>query len=91
VRTHPPASPPDQSRWPYIGVGCLTTVIGFFGGGMIGALVAKVTGTLRNCTAPEGFPACNTWTFVLPAAFIGAIVLPTVAILRLRQARRDDS
>jgi len=77
----------DRSVWPYIGVGCLTTVVGFFGGGMIAALVAKVVGALRGCVPPEGFPACNTWSFVLPGALMGALGLPTLAMLRLRRGR----
>jgi hypothetical protein len=79
--------PADRSVWPYIGVGCFTLVIGFFGGGMIAALVAKIVGSVRGCVPPEGFPACNTWSFVLPGAFLGAVVLPIVAIRRLRQGR----
>jgi hypothetical protein len=79
--------PPDSRVWSYIGVGCFTVVIGFFGGGMIAALVAKIVGAARGCVPPEGFPACNTWSFVLPGAFTGAVVLPTAAIRRLRHGR----
>jgi hypothetical protein len=62
-------------------------VIGFFGGGMIAALVAKVVGATRGCVPPEGFPACNTWSFVLPGAFLGMVGLPIAAIWRLRAGR----
>jgi hypothetical protein len=62
-------------------------VIGFFGGGMIAALVAKIVGAVRGCVPPEGFPACNTWSFVLPGALLGAVGLPTAAIRRLRHGR----
>lgn len=85
------SSPPHGTIWPYIGVGCLTTVAGFFGGGMIAALVAKIAGVVRGCIPPEGFPACDTWAFVLPGALLGAVLLPTLAIRRLRQARLDAS
>ena len=84
-----PPSEPDRSFWPYIGVGCLTFVVGFFGGGMIGALVAKIVGSARGCIPMEGFPACNVWSFVLPAAVLGAIGLPTAALWRLRQVRTE--
>ena len=83
-------APPAETRrsgWPYIGVGCLTFVVGFFGGGMMAALVAKVVGSARGCIPIEGFPACNTWSFVLPGAVLGAILLPAVSIWRLRQSR----
>jgi hypothetical protein len=79
--------PAESSVWPYIGVGCFTMVIGFFGGGMIAALVAKVVGAARGCVPPEGFPACNTWSFVVPGALMGTLLLPTAAILRLRAGR----
>lgn len=82
---------PDGSVWPYIGVGCLTTVVGFFGGGMIAALAAKIVGAARGCTPPEGFPACNTWSFVLPGAILGMVGLPALAMLRLRQGRRSGT
>jgi hypothetical protein len=82
-----PPGEPDRSVWPYIGVGCITFVVGFFGGGMIGALVAKIVGSARGCIPMEGFPACDTWSFVLPAAVLGAFALPTAALWRLRQSR----
>lgn len=85
--TAPDEGSTDDTVWPYIGVGCLTTVIGFFGGGMIAALVAKVVGAMRGCVPPEGFPACDTWSFVLPGGLLGMVLLPTIAIARLRRGR----
>jgi hypothetical protein len=82
----PPAEP-DRSVWPYIGVGCITVVVGFFGGGMMGALVAKIVGSARGCIPMQGFPACDVWSFVLPAAVLGAVGLPAAALWRLRQTR----
>lgn len=86
-----PGPPPAETRptfWPYIGVGCLTWTVGFFGGGMIAAFVAKVVGSARGCKPPEGFPACDTWSFVLPGAVIGAVGLSAAALRRLRQSRQ---
>lgn len=77
----------DRSVWPYIGVGCLTMTVGFFGGGMIAALVAKIAGSVQGCKPPEGFPACNIWSFVLPGALLGAVILPAAAVHKLRQSR----
>ena len=85
------AEPRPDSPWSYIGVGCLTIPIGFFGGGMIAVLIAKIVGAMKGCVAPEGFPACHTFEFLLPGGLIGAIGLPVVAILRLRQGRRKGS
>jgi hypothetical protein len=79
---------PETSVWPYIGVGCLTLPVGFFGGGMIAVLIAKIVGAVTGCIPPEGFPACATWDFLLPGALIGSVGLPTMAILRLRQGRK---
>ena len=55
---------------------------------MIAVLIAKIVGAMTRCTAPEGFPACNTFEFLLPGGLIGAIGLPTVALLRLRKGRK---
>ena len=86
----PGTPPPTESTiWPYIGVGCLTFFAGFFGGGMIAALVARVVGGLQQCKPQNELPACNIWSYVIPGALIGAVLLPTVAIWRLRGSRRD--
>jgi hypothetical protein len=77
--------------WPYIGVGCFTAPIGFFGGGMIAVLIAKIVGAISGCPAPKDLPACNTFEFLWPGAFIGLVGLPLMAILRLRKGRRAAS
>jgi hypothetical protein len=79
---------PKGSAWSYIGVGCLTAPIGFFGGGMLAVLVAKVVGAAQNCRAPEGFPACHTFEFLYPGALIGLIGLPVLSVYRLRAGRK---
>ena len=83
-----PAAATRGSGWSYIGVGCLTVPIGFFGGGMIAVLIAKVVGGLQNCTPPEGLPACNTWEFLYTGALIGLVGLPVLSVLRLRAGRK---
>jgi hypothetical protein len=57
---------------------------------MIGAAVAKVVGSVRGCTPPQGFPACDIWSYVLPCGVIGALSLATVIVLRLRPGRRVE-
>jgi hypothetical protein len=65
---------------------------GFFAGGMIGAAVAKIVGVLRGCTPPQGFPACDIWSFVLPAGVIGSLSLAAAIVIRLGRDRdRQDS
>lgn len=84
-----PQSPdPNDGVWPYIGVGCITTVSGFFGGGMIAVLIAKVVGAAQSCTPDKetGAP-CNWFSFAVVGALIGLVVFPTVAILLLRRSR----
>ena len=62
--------------------------IGFFGGGMIAVLLAKIVGGLRGCVPPEGLPACYTFEFWYPGAFIGLLGLPALALYRLRKGRK---
>ena len=78
----------STSTWSYIGVGCLTAPIGFFGGGMIAVLLAKIVGAVQECRAPEGLPACHTFEFLYPGALIGLIGLPVLSVYRLRAGRR---
>jgi hypothetical protein len=86
-----PASPPTDPNdgiWPYIGVGCITLVSGFFGGGMIAVLVAKIAGAAQRCTpdAETGAP-CNWFNFALVGALAGMVLFPTIATLLLRRSR----
>lgn len=89
-RRQPPdvgTAAPKGSTWSYIGVGCITVPIGFFGGGMIAVLIAKVVGGIQHCPPPEGLPACNTWEYLYPGALIGLVGLPLLSVLRLRAGR----
>jgi hypothetical protein len=71
-----------------IGVGCLTTMAGFFSGGMIAVLIGKFVGSARGCRPPEGLPACDWWVYAAIGALIGAVTLPFLALRRLN--RRAD-
>lgn len=80
---------PEPRPWAYVGVGCLTGMVGLIGGGMIAVLVAKIVGAIRGCVpdtetgAPCGWPMYWTW-----GARIGLVVLPTVAIWRMRRGEK---
>jgi hypothetical protein len=74
----------------YIGVGCVTTVAGFFSGGMIAVLVGKFVGSTQGCRPPEGLPACNWWVYAGIGAILGAVTLPVVALRRLSRPRPDE-
>ncbi|HKO16031.1 MAG TPA: hypothetical protein VJU87_07315 [Gemmatimonadaceae bacterium] len=72
----------------YVGVGCLTFVIGFVAGGMIAVLIAKIVGAITGC-APineEGAP-CNWHIYWLVGAILGGIGVPAVSLTRLRRGR----
>jgi hypothetical protein len=86
-----PAAPqpdPNDGIWPYLGVGCITFVSGFFGGGMIAVLIAKIVGAAQSCTPDKetGAP-CNWFTYAMIGALVGAVLFPTVATMLLRRSR----
>jgi hypothetical protein len=85
------APAPRDEVWPYIGIGCITVVAGFFGGGMIAMLVAKIVGAIRSCTpdAESGAP-CGWYNYMIVGACSGAILLPTVTILLRRRGARKQ-
>jgi hypothetical protein len=72
-----------------VGVGCVTTVAGFFSGGMIGVLIGKVVGSIEGCKPVEGLPACNWWVYAGIGAVIGAFTLPVLALTRLIRNQPD--
>jgi hypothetical protein len=70
----------------FLGLGCLLTLAGFFGGGMIAVVFARIVDWFQRCKAPEGLPACNTFEYLLIGAVIGMVLLPSIAFWRLRRA-----
>jgi hypothetical protein len=56
---------------------------------MIAVLVAKIVGGLTRCAADSetGAP-CNWGTYWVGGALIGMVVLPAVALWRLRRGRQ---
>ena len=70
-----------------IGVGCITTFAGFFSGGMVGVLVAKLVGMAQGCRPAEGLPACNWWVYAGVGAVLGALTLPVLALSRLNRRK----
>jgi hypothetical protein len=83
---------PQQSEpsgmWSYVGVGCLSAVIGLAGGGMLGVLVARIVSAVQRCTV-EGDPRapCDWSTYWTWGARIGLLLVPAISIWRLRRAR----
>lgn len=81
----------QDSAWPYIGVGCLMLVVGFFGGGMMAMLVGRVTDAITGCRPPAGLPVCTWWRYWWTGAAVGMVALPVAALIRLRRGRRTPS
>jgi hypothetical protein len=71
----------------YVGVGCLMAIAGFFSGGMIAVLLAKVVSMARGCTPETGLPACDFQYFWIPGILLGAVSLPWLTIRALRRSR----
>ena len=73
-----------------VGVGCVTTIGGFFSGGMVAVLIAKFVGSAQRCQPPEGLPACNWHVYAAIGAVVGALTLPVLALRRLNQTRPTE-
>lgn len=69
-------------------VGCLTFVAGMFSGGIIGVLIAKIVGSIRNCEPAPDLPACDWHVYAGVGMLIGAVTLPVMAIMRLRKGEK---
>ncbi|HVX38019.1 MAG TPA: hypothetical protein VHB25_00505 [Gemmatimonadaceae bacterium] len=66
----------------------MTVIAGFWGGGMIAVLIAKIVGALSKCAAdPETGAPCNWFTYAEFGAIIGMVVLPSISIWLLRRGR----
>jgi hypothetical protein len=73
----------------YFGIGCLTAVAGFAGGGMIAVLIAKLVGALTKCAADaETGAPCSWTTYWFRGALLGMAALPAIALWRFRRGRR---
>jgi hypothetical protein len=73
-----------------VGVGCITTVAGFFSGGMIAVFVGKMVGLAQRCVPEAGLPACNWWVYAGIGSLLGAITLPVLALRRLRRGQSNE-
>ena len=76
----------EYRRYRLAGVGCVTTIAGFFSGGMIGVFVAKVVGSFRGCEPETGLPACDWHVYAGVGMLIGVVTLPLLALNRLRKS-----
>jgi hypothetical protein len=72
----------------YVGVGCFTAFAGWWSGGMIAVLIAKIVGAVQGCPVGEHGQPCNWYVYAAVGAIVGAVSLP---ILALRRLRRGDA
>jgi hypothetical protein len=78
----------SEGVWPYVGVGCITAVVGLVGGGMIAVLVSKIVGSVRQCAPqPETGAPCDWSAYWTWGARIGFVLLPTIVLWRMWKAR----
>jgi hypothetical protein len=73
--------------WPYLGVGCLTAIVGLVAGGMIAVLIAKIVGAVSGCAPAETGAPCDWSTYWTWGARIGVILVPTIVLWRMRTVR----
>ena len=78
-------------RWAYVGVGCLTSVVGLAGGAMIAVFVAKIAGAVRGCVpdAETGAP-CDWFVYAVCGALLGLVTIPSLAIWRMRSGEARE-
>ena len=82
------AAPPTEDRTARnIGVGCFTSFIGLWSGGMVAVLIGKIVEGIRGAPTCQGLPLCDWHVYAATGAVIGAVSLPLLALSRLR--RRD--
>ena len=74
-----------------IGVGCFTTFIGLWSGGMVAVLIGRLVEGMRGAPSCEGLPLCNWHVYAATGAVVGAVTLPLLVLTRLRRrdVRRD--
>jgi hypothetical protein len=74
--------------WPYLGVGCLTAIVGLVAGGMIAVLIAKAVGAATGCKPdPDTGAPCDWSVYWTWGARIGVILVPTIVLWRMRKVR----
>lgn len=77
--------------WPRtLAIGCFMVPLGFFSGGMLAVLVAKVVAYLSHAPSCDGVPSCNWLEYMLVGAAIGATTLPALVIRTLRAPKRPE-
>jgi len=84
-----PPTAGEHEGWQYLGIGCVTAVAGFFGGGMIAVLVSKIVGAVQRCPADaETGAPCNWFVYAGIGALIGLVAMPATTVYLFRRGRQ---
>ncbi|MDX2184170.1 MAG: hypothetical protein SFW08_09315 [Gemmatimonadaceae bacterium] len=81
---------PTEQLASRVALGCVTTIVGAAGGGMLGTMVSKFVGSYNNCNPGEGLPACDWHIYAGIGAVLGVMLIPSLAFWRLRASARGD-
>ena len=70
-----------------VGLGCFTTFVGLWSGGMVAVLIGKIVEGARKSPACTGLPLCNWHIYAGVGALIGAVSLPVLVFWRMRRRK----
>lgn len=84
-------STPERAPWGRTaGIGCVMVPLGFFSGGMIGTLIAKVIAYVTRAPACDGIPTCDWHLYMLTGGALGALSLPVLVMRALRTPKAPE-
>ncbi|HEV7992953.1 MAG TPA: hypothetical protein VGP25_14070 [Gemmatimonadaceae bacterium] len=84
----PDSGETSDGVWPYLGVGCLTAIVGLVAGGMIAVLIAKGVGAAVGCKPDPATGAPCDWSIYWTwGARIGFFLVPAFVLWRMRKVR----
>ena len=80
----------EMTRARNLGIGCFSTCIGMWSGGMVAVLMGKLIEGARGSPTCEGLPICNWYVYAALGAAMGAVSLPVLVLRRLRRRGADE-
>lgn len=80
---------PGERRARAVGLGCLTTVLGFLSMAMVGSLLSVVVAFFTKAATCPDVPACNWYIYAGVGGLLGAVSLPILVLRRLGRPAGD--